>query len=266
MNKFGKTPAEVIGEYHPLFKSLLWVAAARSTDEKRFAINHVHVERDGLDYKIVATDSKRMHVATFDPGMFDDDIEKIEIGDYEVIAKSAKFIVIAANDEGLNFPDWRKVLPSQVLCHQDSINARTISKLGITTGTLLATDFVTDACGFGCGFKKDASVSIEYAAHPDRGGFLIKHELGTAVVMPMAMHEDVENPPKDDAEATPHIPGLEPAGTIAETPDPPVEQAVKKAVRKMQSDLKKHGATVSIVNPNTGKGVEISADKITPIK
>lgn len=266
MNKFGKTPAEVIGEYHPLFKSLLWVAAARSTDDTRFVINHIHVERDGLDYKIVATDGKRMHVATFDPGMFDDDIEKIDIGDYEVIAKSAKFIVIAANDEAGNYPSWRQVLPSQVLRHQDNVCARTISKLGITTGTLLATDFVTDACGFDCGFKKDASVSIEFAAHPNGGGFLIKHELGTAVVMPMRMHEDVENPPKDDAEATPHIPGLEPAGKVAETQEAPAEQAVKKAVRKMQSDLKKHGATVTITNPQTGKGVEIAADKITPIK
>lgn len=265
MNKYGKTPAEVIGEYHPLFKALLWTAAARSTDEERLVLNHIHVERDGLVYKIIATDGKRLHVATFDPGMFDDDIQGIEIGNYEVIAKSAKFIVIAANDDHMNYPDWRKVMPNQMLRHEASVCARTISKLGIITGTLLATDFVNDACGFGCGFKKDASVAIEYAAHPDGGGFLIKHELGTAVVMPMRMHEDVDSPPKDDAEATPIIPGLEPAGTVAEPEKRPVTQAVEKAVRKMQKGLKA-GVSISIIDPNTGKGAVIASDKITPIK
>lgn len=221
MNKFGKTPAEVIGEYHPLFRALLWVAAARSSDEERLILNHVAVQRDGLEYKIIATDGKRMHVATYDPGMFDDDIANIEIGLYEVIAKSAKFIVIAANDELelAKYPNWRSVLPSINTQYEERIESRTISKIGILSGTLLATDFAIEAVGFGCGHKKDAIVDVRFAANPHGGGFLIEHELGTAVVMPMRMdHDESEERPKDDAEATPIIPGLEgPLAGLADT-------------------------------------------------
>lgn len=221
MNKFGKTPAEVIGEYHPLFRSLLWVSAARSSDEERFILNHVCVQRDGLEYNIIATDGKRLHVATYDPGMFDEDIANIEIGLYEIIAKSAKFIVIAANDdlELSKFPEWKRILPKFRASHTERIEARTISKLGIVTGTLLATDFATQAVGFGNGYKKDDIVDVNFAADPTGGGFLIEHELGKAVVMPMRMHEqEGEERPKDDAEATPVLPGLsEPFQSLAAT-------------------------------------------------
>lgn len=262
MNKFGKTPAEVIGEFHPLFKSLLWVAAARSTDEQRPALNHIHVERRGLDYHIVATDGKRMHVSTFDPGMFDDDIENIEIGNYEVIAKSAKFIVIAANDENMNFPNWETLMPLQTLSYEASLCARTISKIGITTGTLLATDFVTEACGFGNGFKKDAHVTIEYAPCPNGGGFAIKHELGTAIVMPMKMdngHE--ESPPKDDAEATPHIPGLEPAAPVAQTGDTPEAHPLDNLIDAMEP-----GDSMSVSIGVGDKVIDITKDAVTSRK
>lgn len=220
MNKYGKTPAEVIGEFHPLFRSLIWVAAARSDDEARPILNYILVQRAGLEYKIVATDGKRIHVATFDPGMFDEDIEPIEIGLYEVIAKSPKFIVISADDslDHNKYPDWRKVVPPLNLKHSDTIESRTIAKLGIATGQLLATDFAIEAVGFGHGFKKDSTVSIEFAASQDGGAFVIKHELGTAAVMPMRLVHDAESPPKDDAEATPEIPGLsEPLQELAAT-------------------------------------------------
>ena len=54
MNKFGKTPADVIGELHPLFKGLMFVAAARSDDETRHVLNHVLVEREGIGVVDVA--------------------------------------------------------------------------------------------------------------------------------------------------------------------------------------------------------------------
>jgi hypothetical protein len=216
---------------------------------------------------MVATDGKRLHLSEMDPGMFDDDIQPLLTGLYEVIAKSAKYIVIARNDEeDIKYPQWQQLLQDRDPEYYDIVTSRSISRLGIRTGQLLATDFAIEACGLGHGFKKDEDVAIEYSPCPNGGGFLITHELGKAIVMPLRMHDMSEAPPKDDAQATPHIPGLEPAGDVAETPEPPVEQAVKKAVRKMQSDLKKHGASVTIVNPQTGKGVEIAANNITPIK
>jgi hypothetical protein len=239
MNKYGKTPAEVIGEFHPLFKGLTFVAAARSTEEERLVLCHVLVERQGLEYHLVATDGKRLHKHTMD------DIEVVEPGLYEVIAKSSKYIVIAANDDlcSTKYPDWRKVVPSLKLKHEDSITSKNVSKLCITTGTLLATDYALQACGFGCGLKKDDHAHVHYAAHPDGGGFVIEHDLGTAVVMPLRMESGDNAEAKDEAEMTPQIPGL------------------VDAVARFQKTLKDANASVEISVGD--KVVEITKDNIT---
>lgn len=258
MNKFGKTPAEVIGELHPLFKGLLFVSAARSDDENRAVLNHILVERQDLEYRIVATDGKRLHVHEFDPGMFDDDIEHLEPGLYEVIAKSSKFIVLAANDE-LNitaFPVWRKILPNQKLKHHDTINAKTISRIGIVTGTLLAADFTIEALGFGNGRKKDDNCEVEYAADPKGGPFMIKHDLGTAILMPMRMPDDSEEAPEDDDAATPEFERFAESFKV-ESASADFLASMRKAVGP--------GGSVEITTPGTGKGVKITQDKVVPI-
>ena len=212
MNKFGITQSLTIGEFHPLFRSILWVSAARSDDETRLALTYVHVEREGLDYHIVATDGKRMHVSTFDPGMFDEDFESIEAGSYDVVAKSTKFIVVAVAEDAPKFPNWRALMPAKGEREMlsERVCSRTISALCIRTGVLLATDFLIDAIGYGNGFKKDSYVSVEFAQDPcGKGPFLIQHELGRAVVMPMGMrNQESAEPPKDDSEATPEIPSI----------------------------------------------------------
>lgn len=204
MNKF-KFQADVIGELHPLFKGLQWVCAARSTDDGRYVLNLINVERDGLLCKIVATDGKRLHVHTFDPGMFDDDIQMIEPGLYEVIAKSGKLVVIADPEDSLTYPNWRAVMPDHDATIQDVVTASSIGKIGIRSGVLLAVDFTLDAIGFKHGRGKDESVAITYGPGADKGGaFLIEHDLGTAVVMPLKM-EDAE---KGEVEATPFMDGI----------------------------------------------------------
>lgn len=204
MRNITKFDAEVITEYHPLFKSLRWVASARSKDDDRFILQHVHVERRGMDYHIVATDGKRMHVGTFDPGMFDDDISEIAPGEYEVVACAAKKIVLAANDEAGNYPNWRQLMPEDLPVTREVVTRASISRLGIRSGVLLATDFVMDACGFGNGFGKDESVHVEFASERPGGPFLIQHELGKAIVMPIRMDSDGA---ESEAEATTEIPG-----------------------------------------------------------
>lgn len=204
MNKF-KFQADVIGELHPLFKGLQWVCAARSTDDGRFVLNLINVERDGLLVKIVATDGKRLHVHTFDPGMFDDDIQMIEPGLYEVIAKSGKLVVIAEPESVVSYPNWRQVMPDHQTTESDIVTASSIGKIGIRTGVLLAVDFTLDAIGFKHGRGKDESVNITYGPGPNKGGaFLIEHDLGTAVVMPLKM-EDAD---KGEVEATPYMDGI----------------------------------------------------------
>lgn len=207
MKNITKFEAEVITEYHPLFKSLLWVSIARSKDDDRFILQHLHVERNGIDYHIVATDGKRLHVGTFAPGMFDDDISEIEPGEYEVIARNAKKIVLARADDAGDYPNWKQLMPEEIPVMREVVTRASISRLGIRSGVLLATDFVLDACGFGNGFGKNDSVHVEFASERPGGPFLIQHELGKAIVMPLRM-ENGADADKSDTEATPEIDGL----------------------------------------------------------
>lgn len=204
MRNITKFDAEVITDLHPLFKPLLWVIAARSKDDERFILQHVHVERLHMEYCLVCTDGKRMHVSTFDPGLFDDDINQLAPGDYEVVAKASKRIVLAPADDAGSFPDWRALMPADLPVMRDVVTRASISRLGIRSGVLLATDFVIDACGFGHGFGKDDSVHVEFASLRDGGPFLIHHELGKAIVMPMSMDNDRA---ESEAAATTEIPG-----------------------------------------------------------
>lgn len=218
MNRFSKFKADVICEYHPLFKGLMWVAAARSTDEERPVLNSIHIERDGLDCHIVATDGRRMHVHTFEPGMFDDDIDMIESGDYEVIDKKQKLIIIAPAECGSEYPNWRTVLPKGKTRHSEVINSQTIAKMCISTGVLLANGFASDAIGFRHGRKADDSVLVSFGSEDDDcgGPFLIQHDLGKAVVMPLKIYDDEDKErklgQKDNAEKdedkTPDLPTL----------------------------------------------------------
>lgn len=244
MNKFSKFPADVICELHPLFRGLVWASAARSDDETRATLCNVLIEREGLNCVIVATDGRRLHVHTFDPGMFDDDIQMIEPGLYEVITKTAKLIVIAPADDGLNYPNWRKIVPEFTPKITDCLNGRSISKIAIRTGVLMATDFVQEACGFGCGRKKDDTAVVTYGTPDKDGPFIIEHDLGKAIVMPLRMEDDKDGEePKSEAESTPDIPAI--AGSL----------------KAMQEVCKDTDATVTI---QTGKNtVEITKDKIT---
>lgn len=210
MNKFSKFSAEVICELHPLFKGLLWVSAARSSDETRAVLMNLLIERDGTVCHIVATDGRRLHHHAFDAGLFDTDIDMLEAGQWEVITKTAKLIVIAPCEESYNYPNWRQVVPKNYTPeHSASINSQTISRLGITTGVLLASDFVNDAIGFKHGMGKDSSVVIDFGSSGQGQAFVITHELGTAIVMPLKMDGEDKAEPKTEAEMTRPLPGLE---------------------------------------------------------
>jgi len=246
MNKFSKFSADVICELHPLFKGLLWVSSARSNDETRYILQMIHVEREGMLYHIVATDGRRLHVHTFDPGMFDDDIATIEAGMYEVIAKTGKLIVIAPPSDpiGTKYPNWRAIVPDESPKFEDAIGSSTVGKMGIRTGVLLAVDFARDAIGFGKGRGKDDTALVKYGPSGDsKGAFIIEHDLGKAYVMPVRMSEDDEDEeaPKDDTEATPQLTGLDAS--------PAVEKAVKDFVKRTQKGMKV-GESVTISMPN----------------
>lgn len=222
MDKFTKFQAEVIPELHPLFRGLSWVAAARSSDETRYVLNMIHIEREDMLLHAVATDGRRLHVHTFDPGLFDTDIELLPDGLYEVIAKGSKMLVLATPelDPG-SYPNWRAVLPnfSRQKQKDETIHRQGISRIGIVTGALLAADFAMQAVGFGAGFKKDASVPVTLWSDGPDSPVVIEHELGKAVVMPLRQDNDSGDNPKSDTEATAHLTGIIPAPDADEDED-----------------------------------------------
>lgn len=217
MSKFSKYQAEVICELHPLFKGIVWVAAARSNDETRYALTTINVERSGMEWKIVATDGRRLHVSTFDAGLFADDLDMIEPGLWEVVTKTNKLIVIAPADTGQVYPDWRRIMPEPRPFYRETVLANTISKLGIRTGVLLNSAFVVEAIGFGVTVKKEQSAEIEFSADPfGPGPFMIRHELGTAVVMPLRIDEAEEHEAEEESapagsDGIPDLPGFQEA-------------------------------------------------------
>jgi len=212
-----KYPAEVIRDGHPLFKALKWVSAARSNDETREILTYVRIEKVDFEqvggvWNLVATDGRRLHRHEFDPGLFDDDMDLLEAGLYEVVAKGPKFIVVSEVDaEAHRYPDWRGVMPTPGDLSEVYLGQRTLSKLAIETGVLLAGDFLSDAIGFGHGRKKDDLVMVDFEkdADPD-APFYLRHDLGTAVVMPLKQSkgdvtdaEEGEPEPRDEKDQTP---------------------------------------------------------------
>ena len=189
-NKFKITPSATVGELHPLFKALQWVAQARSTDESRLIINHIQVKRDDESgsYTIAATDGKRLHVADFDPGLFDSDFDALESGLYEVIAKGSKFLVLAANDEAGDFPNWLAITGDFQGFYESHVNPQTVSHVCIKTGVILAPDYLDEAIGFGTAFKKGETVSLRFGPitkGKQAGPMKISHEIGKAYIMPL---------------------------------------------------------------------------------
>lgn len=209
MNYCKKYAAEVLPKMHPLFAGFTWAAAARSDDETRYVLNHVLVERDeenDLITRIIATDGRRLHVHTYDAGMFDDDIcdEMLEPGLYEVVAKSGKQIVIARkDDEEQEYPNWRQVTTDYEPQHTHAVNAQTVGIVSARTGNLYAVDFLRQACGFGCGAKSE-TVPIAYGSELPQTCLVIEHYLGRAYLMPIQWQEEAE----DEKAATGSLPNL----------------------------------------------------------
>jgi hypothetical protein len=230
MNSFKTTDALAIPKMHPLFKGLLFAAAARSDDETRYTLTHILVEREDLIARIVATDGRRLHIHEYDAGMFDSDIcdDLLDAGLYEVIAKTKGTVVIAAaEDRELKFPDWRRIVPDYEPEHSAMVTDQTVGIFSAKTGVLLAVDFVRQACGFGCGGDKNAHVT--YGSEDKKGAFVIEHELGKAYVMPVRWDNGEA---EDEKTATAKLPGMEDEKSSDDEPElPTVVDAVERFVK-----------------------------------
>ena len=207
MSPFKKTECEALGKMHPLFKGLLWVSTARSDDETRYVLQHILVEREGLLTRLVATDGKRLHLHEYDAGLFEDDIceDMLEPGLYELVAKSKSALVVArCEDDSLRYPHWRQVIPDYSPQHSAMVTAQTVGIFSAKTGVLLAVDYIQLACGFGCG--GESNITVTYGQECKGGAFVVKHDLGKAIVMPIKWgDEDAE----DEKAATAKFKGFE---------------------------------------------------------
>lgn len=211
MNAFGKTTGIILGKYHPLFAGLSFAASARSNDETRYVLTHVMVEQDTeneLITRIVATDGKRLHVHTYDAGLFDNDIcdDMLAPGLYEVVAISKKFAVLCDGEPKVEeYPKWRGVLPDEASIwkwQKDVVNDQTTSKICMRTGALFATDYLVEACA--CSFAKQREQAVAYGQESPTSALVIKHDLGKAVLMPINFDNDVQ----DDKAATAVLPNM----------------------------------------------------------
>ena len=215
MNKYAKTPAWLIGQMHPLRNALLWASKAVSDEETRYVLNHVLIERDGMITRMVATDGKRCHVAEYDAGMFDTDIAKDvpDAGLYEVHKLKQALVICEAEELSAdNYPDWRQVVPKVKETSCESVGEKTLSKVCMITGALLASDFLADAVG--CDVIK-GDVMVTLSQPEPLGGVVIRHELGYAVVMPYRYAKGAES----EKDATASLPGIPEAKIPESKPD-----------------------------------------------
>ena len=98
-----------IDKYNPEHALLQAVAKARaSKHENREALKWLQIEPDGNNRLAVATDGRRLHIATLEGAT------GIQPGQYEVIsAKKSEIILDTVPDgpERPTYPDWRRVMP-----------------------------------------------------------------------------------------------------------------------------------------------------------
>ena len=129
-------------------KSWLWVIKALSTNPNRPAIRHICVSECG---SVVATDGYRLH--KWNPEFLPPSMTP---GVYSVVSKSAKLIVLKNQSEEFTFPDWKQIIPrgqdNKITLGDSKAGVSSKSALGVVvleTVTLIDSDYITDALGFG---------------------------------------------------------------------------------------------------------------------
>lgn len=196
MNTTKLTDAIVIPKDYIAFSSIAFVCGAVSKDETRQVLHFMEVKRDGLKTTFVATDGRRLHFAELDPGLFDDDIDQLDPGLYELISKSTKNLVIRKSDGVWNYPNWRQLFddkePGDNLAEVCEIaDSGKIGEVMIRTDKLIDTAFLESALGYKTSRKTQdhCSINFESVGDPKTGPVMISHDHGTALLMPMRREE-----------------------------------------------------------------------------
>ena len=137
-------------------KSWLWVIKALNQDPNRPVLQSICVSECG---SVVATDGGRLH--KWNPEVLP---EGMTPGVYSVVSKSAKLIVLKNQSEEFTFPNWKQVIPrghdNKITLGDSKIGVSSKSAIGavmLETVTLIDSDNITDALGFGTLTSRKAS-------------------------------------------------------------------------------------------------------------
>jgi hypothetical protein len=78
------------------------------TDPTREVIRYVSVEKDGDGILVIGTDGRRLRTDRFEINA--------DAGLYEIKANTAQTIYLTKSELGLNFPNWKQIVPSTDEC------------------------------------------------------------------------------------------------------------------------------------------------------
>jgi hypothetical protein len=97
-----------ISKHDPQLQTFLWVSKAKSKDDTRYAIQHIHIEQDPDkqdNCMIAATDGCRLHIAkTPRQAQFKD-------GNYKVIKETKTAFLAICGDDAWAYPNFKQVIP-----------------------------------------------------------------------------------------------------------------------------------------------------------
>ena len=195
------TDAIVISKEYIAFPQINFVSAALCTDSERFILSNLIVQKKGKITSYSATDGHRLHTAVLDPGLFEDDLDQLDPGLYNLIAKNNKYIVLKKSDDRItDYPEIEKILNGyeigDPLSHSTHIeDPGKIGEIMIRTNRLMDTTYLTQAIGYGSCHKNSESISISFSQpEEDHTPIIIAHTHGTALVMPIRRPEAAHTP------------------------------------------------------------------------
>lgn len=178
----------IITKENPIFDNLRFVVSALSKDPFRDAINCLLVQKEDGILNYVATDGRRLHMFSYDIGMFDAGEgvapEVLEAGMYRLISVSTKALVLCLNDIEVTYPAWKKVIPDVNTDMTDNVTSKSLGKLMIRCKSVFDPAFLNQALGLNV-MKEGSSIYVDFGQEDSNSPLLVEHELGTAVLMPM---------------------------------------------------------------------------------
>jgi DNA polymerase III sliding clamp (beta) subunit (PCNA family) len=93
----------MVSKNAPAWKAFRFISGAKSKDETRFFMTGIHIERAGDKTILVATDGRRLHIATVDT-------VDIEPGDYQVKENTRDFMILYPMDNDIQYPNWKRIV------------------------------------------------------------------------------------------------------------------------------------------------------------